>query len=336
MADTQPPNGNGYHDVPLPKRICIICSDPKREYFPTEQQYLTEKDAFEEAGRVAGYLEKLGVEVAIIPANQDLPAALTKFKPEMAINMVGSVYGNEYLASAIPGMLELLQLSYTGSGILGEALTYNKFIVHKLLQQGGVPVPNYQLIDTPSDPLNVELRFPLISKLNAIHGSVEISADAISRDEKHLRERLKFLIETYEQPVLLEEFIVGREITAVLLEGKNKKIYMGEKMFANANEGNAMASYDAVWGEEWLYKYEKFDDENLRLLTKKAFSVLNMADYAKFDVRLDASGRYYFIDANSNPAFGPKESETALGSICDLYGVPFEEILRRLIVNTLG
>src|SRR5690606_7193397 len=114
------------------------------------------------------------ITVKIIPANHDLPNALVKFSPEMAINMVGSVHGNEYLAAAIPGMLELLQISYTGSGILGEALSYNKFIVHKLLQQGGVPVPNYQLVDSPSDPLDIELRFPIISKLNAIHGSVEI------------------------------------------------------------------------------------------------------------------------------------------------------------------
>jgi D-alanine-D-alanine ligase-like ATP-grasp enzyme len=62
-----------------------------------------------------------------------------------------------------------------------------------------------------------------------------------------------------------------------------------------------------------------------------------MQDYAKFDVRLDASGRYYFIDSNANPAFGPKELNTSMGLIIqELYGVPFSEILRRLINNTLG
>ena len=69
---------------------------------------------------------------------------------------------------------------------------------------------------------------------------------------------------------------------------------------------------------------------------KKAFEVLKMEDYAKLDIRLDQSGRYYFIDPNANPAFGPKESFCALGTIMDLYGIDFNEILKRLAINTLN
>ena len=60
-----------------------------------------------------------------------------------------------------------------------------------------------------------------------------------------------------------------------------------------------------------------------------------MADYGKFDIRLDASGRYYFIDCNSNPAFGPKELDVAIANILDLYDVSFYDILKRLLLNTL-
>ena len=69
---------------------------------------------------------------------------------------------------------------------------------------------------------------------------------------------------------------------------------------------------------------------------KKAFEVLKMEDYAKLDIRMDSSGRYYFIDPNANPAFGPKESFCALGTIMDLYGIDFNQILRRLAINTLN
>ena len=60
-----------------------------------------------------------------------------------------------------------------------------------------------------------------------------------------------------------------------------------------------------------------------------------MYDYGKFDIRMDQSGRYFFIDANCNPAFGPKEAEVALSSILDMYGVSFLEILKRLLLNTV-
>ena len=316
---------NGYE---LPKKVGIIYSDVKREYFPTESQYLTEKDALHDAKIISSYLENMGIVVVLFPGNELLPETLRKKRPDMVLNLVGSVKGNEYLSSTIPGVLEILDIPYTGAGILGESLAYNKFLVKKLLQQNGVPVPYYQLFNTPNDLIDPTLRYPLISKLNEIHGAVEITEDAVSENEKQLRERLKFLIQTYEQPVIVEEFIVGREFTAILLEGLNKKVYLGEKAFLDTGEKYILASFESQWGEKDLYHYQRYDDRLLRAYVRRAFEITRMADYAKFDVRMDSSGRYYFIDSNSNPAFGPKELDVALSNILDLYGITFQEILK--------
>jgi D-alanine-D-alanine ligase len=177
----------------------------------------------------------------------------------------------------------------------------------------------------------------LISKLNEIHGAVEITRDAVSENEKHLRDRLKFLIQTYNQPVLVEEFIVGREITGILLEGLNKKIYMGEKVFPENDEKYKFATFEEQWLEHGKesYHYQRYDDTILPEYIRKAFEMTRMADYGKFDIRIDSSGRYYFIDSNSNPAFGPKELDVAMSSILDMYGISFTEILKRLILNTM-
>lgn len=327
-------NGSEYE---LPKTVGIIYSDVKREYFPTEAQYITEKDADRDARVIGRYLHTLGIEVHTYPGNARLPARLYRDKPEMVINVVDSVKGDESLASAIPGVLELLDLPYTGADILGLSLDTNKFLVKKLLQQNGIPVPHYQLFNTPGDYLDPTLRFPLISKLNAIHGAVEITKDAISENEKHLRERLKFLTQVYKQPVLVEEFIVGREVTAILLEGMNRKVYLAEKVFTHPEEKYAFTTFEDQWmhPESLAYQYAKFDDPILKEYVKKAFDVAKMYDYGKFDVRLDQSGRYFFIDTNCNPAFGPKELDTALSVILDMYGISFYEILKRLLLNTV-
>ena len=68
---------------------------------------------------------------------------------------------------------------------------------------------------------------------------------------------------------------------------------------------------------------------------KRAFDVSRMSDYGKFDIRVDQSNRYYFIDSNSNQAFGPKELYFSLGIILGLYGIDFTEILKRLLLNTM-
>lgn len=321
----------------LIKKTGIVFSDVKREYFPTEAQYLTEKDAQIEAHIIANYLKKIKIKPLLYPGNAILAEKLRHDKPDMVLNLVGSVKGNEYLASTIPALLELLDIPYTGAGILGESLAYNKFLVKKLLQQNGVPVPHYQLFNTASDPLDPTLRFPLISKLNEIHGAVEITRDAVSENEKHLIERLKFLMNTYKQPILVEEFIVGREITAILLEGLNKKVYLAEKVFNKPNDKYVFATFEDQWVEHDVeaFHYQKYDDPLLREYVKKAFEITDMDDYGKFDIRLDSSGRYFFIDCNSNPAFGPKEVGCAIANILDLYDISFIDILKRLIQNTL-
>ena len=321
----------------LPKKVGIIYSDVKREYFPTEAQYLTEKDAFQDAQIIASYLKKLGISILLYPASASLPEKLRRDKPEMVLNLAGSIKGNEYLASTIPATLELLEIPYTGAGILGESLSYNKFLIKKLLQQNGIPVPNYQLFNTSTDPIISTLRFPLISKLNEIHGAVEITRNAVSENEKHLRNRLKFLITTYQQPVLVEEFIVGREITAILLEGLNKKVYLTEKVFHKPEEKYLFVTFEDQWLSDKYetFNYQKYQDRLLQEYVKRAFEICKMADYGKFDMRLDSSGRYFFLDANTNPAFGPKETACAMAVILDLYGISFLEILKRLLLNTM-
>jgi D-alanine-D-alanine ligase len=324
-------------EIELPHSVGIIFSDVQRQYFPTEAQYITEKDAEQDARQIGEYLATLGIRVMLYPGDAELPASLRLDQPEMVINLVDSVKGDESLAATIPGVLELLGIPYTGADILGMALDTNKFLVKKLLQQNGVPVPHYQLFNAHADYLDPALRFPLISKLNAIHGSVEITREAVSENEKQLRRRVKNLVRTYKQPVLVEEFISGREVTAIVLQEKKKKVFLAEKIFAHPEQKYVYLTFEDQWltGPSAAFHYARYRDPLLAEYVKKAFEVTRMADYAKFDVRLDQSGRYFFIDTNCNPAMGPKEQDVALSVILDLYGVTFYEILKRLLTNTV-
>ncbi len=323
-------------EVQLPQKVGIIFSDVQRVDFPTEAQYITEKDAEADARLIGERLAALGVTVSLFPGNAELPERLRKNKPEMVFNLVDSIKGDERLAAAIPGVLELLDIPYTGADILGLSLDTNKFLIKKLLQQNGIPVPYYQLFNSAGDILDPMLRFPLISKLNSIHGSVEITSDAVSENEKQLRKRLRYLIRTYKQPVLVEEFISGREVTAIVLQDKKKKVFLAEKAFKHTENKYVFLTFEDQWLTEMnaAFHYTLYADPLLNEYVKKAFNVSRMADYAKFDIRLDQSGRYFFIDTNCNPALGPKEMDVALAVILDLHGVGFDQILKSMMLNT--
>jgi D-alanine-D-alanine ligase len=323
--------------VEWPRRVGILYSHTRREDFPTDAQYITEKDAEKDAITIGEYLGALGVEVLLYPGDEALAERLRQDQPELVLNLVDSVKGQENLAAAIPGVLELLNIPYTGADMLGLALDTNKFLIKELLQRNGIPTPNFQLFNTPEDYLDPTLRFPLISKLNAIHGSVEITRDAVAETEKQLRKRLRRLMHTYRQPVLVEEFVGGREITAILMEGNRKKVYLAEKIFRNIEGKYAFLTFEDQWltAQNAAFYYRPYRDPLLRELVRKAFDVVKMSDYGKFDIRLDDAGRYYFIDSNCNPALGPKELDMALSVILDMNGISFYEILKRLLMNVL-
>ena len=320
-----------------PSSVGILYSHVRREDFPTEAQYITEKDAEHDARVIGEYLGAFGLDVQLYPGDPQLPQRLRQDRPEILLIWSNSVNGKENLAAAIPGVLELLEIPYTGADMLGMALDTNKFFIKELLQRNGLPVPIFQLFTSAEDYLDPTLRFPVISKLNAIHGSVEITAEAVSENEKQLRKRLRKLIRTYDQPVLVEEFVGRREITAILLEGSRKKVYLAEKIFRDTEGPYVYLTFDDQWLTEMnaAFYYQPYRDPVLSEMVRKAFSVAHMGDYGKFDIRLDEAGRYYFIDTNCNPALGPKELDVAIAQILDLYGVSFYELLKRLLLNTV-
>jgi D-alanine-D-alanine ligase len=326
----------------LPKKVAVLYSEVKREYFPTERQYLTEKDAEKDAAALVPYLNGLGVEAVLLPADTRLTARLRHQRPEMVINLVESVRGCEYLSSTVPATLELLEIPYTGASMLGHTLCMNKYITKDLLLQHGIPVPRFQLFTSWRQRLDPSLKFPIILKLNEVHGSLEITRESIIETDRQLRSRLHWLMKTYDQDVLAEEFIEGREFAAFVFQAYNRKVYTIERVFSDGTRKNKynFLDFDLVWKakpEDYFNRVgqRKYHDPLLSELVRKAFLVVNMDDYGKFDIRLDRQGKYYFIDSNPNCYFAPPKLYCDLTMTLKLYGVSFRTLLKKLLINTM-
>jgi D-alanine-D-alanine ligase len=324
------------NNFPLPHRIAILYADAKREYFPSEQVYISEIEAKDRTALVAAELIKMGIDAVTFPGNAQLTENLKNFKPDFVINCVDSVYGQEYLCATIPATLELLQIPYTGTGVMGMTINTNKFFTKNVLSQWGITTPKCQLLKESVDELDLILDFPLIAKLNDYHGSIEISDDSVCEDEKSLATRFKYLQDIYKQPVLVEEYIAGREVSVHVIEGINTKVYAGEKVFKPEYEGKYnIATYANNWGTGDIFTYAKYElPPRIKDSLKLAFDVLKLEDFAKFDLRVDASGRHYIIDVNTNPSLGPVDC--SISTVLGLYGLSFEDILRKIILNTLS
>lgn len=322
-------------EPPLPKKVAIIYSDVKREYFTTEDEYLAEEGADIYANDIAKYVNKLGIDAVCIPCDEHVADNLKKYKPCMALNLVDSVRGKTNLGASIIGLLEILNIPYTGAGTLGWSIGTNKFVMYQLMQSNGIPVPNHQLVSSHSEMIDPVLRYPLFPKLNVEHSSIGIDENSICENEKQLRFKVKELIEKFKQPILIDEFIAGIEVTASVLESVNTKVYAVQRKTGEETREDVM-TFNKKWKNWDNIVYEKYDQPNLKEYVKKTFDVLKMSDYARIDTRIDASGRIYVIDPNCNPFFGPpKETHATYSIILDMYGIDFEETLKRIFINTL-
>ena len=157
-----------------------------------------------------------GHEVVLIEADEDAYGRLRTSGVDLVFNIAEGVRGEDREAQ-IPAMLEMLGIPYTGSGPLSLALCLHKAKTKELLSWHGIPTPAFQVWHRPDEPLSDALAYPLIVKLLHEGSSMGLSYASVVETGEALRGRVKYLRETYQQPILVEQFIEGREFTVPIL-----------------------------------------------------------------------------------------------------------------------
>jgi len=157
-----------------------------------------------------------GHDVTLIEANADAYDGLRRSGVDLVFNVAEGIRGADREAQ-IPAMLEMLGIPYTGSGPLALALCLHKGKTKEVLTYHGIPTPAFQVLQQPDAPLDTSLRFPLIVKLLHEGSSMGLSYGSVVDTPAALVARAAYLMQTYTQPVLVEEFVDGREFTVPIL-----------------------------------------------------------------------------------------------------------------------
>ncbi len=314
--------------------IGVAYSFVDREMFPTEDAYQAEVEVVDRANQVTEKLKELGFKVKGYEADDYLLANLLADKPKLIINLVDTYKGKDRLSTSVPAALELLGIEYTGAGMQGFVLGNNRQFTKEILDSQNIPTPPFQFIKRKGTEIRKELGLPLIVKLNESGGSVGINNDAVQETIDDAKKKVEDMLTTYKMPVLIEKFIDGNEITAIVFDdGYKKHVFLGEKVFNFKPDGkHAFTSIESYKVKDsWTYKkHIEFADKVSKYVTQ-AFNVLRHKDYGKFDIRIDENTKIPFItDSNPNTAFGPSMGLPIM-EVADLYGVKFEEILLSMI-----
>lgn len=157
-------------------------------------------------------LESGGHRVTFLEGNLSLAEELPRVKPDICFNISEGHYGDSREAH-VPTILEMLRIPYTGSGVLTLALSLDKPMTKRVLAYHGLPTPAFQVFERVNEPLDADMRFPLFVKPSREGTGMGVTPESIVRNEEQLRNQLRNQFSRYDQPLLVEEYVEGREIT---------------------------------------------------------------------------------------------------------------------------
>lgn len=271
------------------------------------------------AAAAAKALEQLpGAEVTVegIDEPKTLIALLKRTKPALAFNLCESLRGDPRYEIPVPVILESFGVAYTGNTPFALRQCLDKATAKQTLGDAGVSVPGGDVVRCEADVARLEGPLPAMVKPSREDGSIGIENSSVCRDLSRLRKRARFVLEKMKQPAIVEAFVDGREFNvSVLGDEKPQTLPLAEIDFAGLPaDAPKIVSYRAKWNTrtaEYKGTVPKFglEDEaltrKLRLTALAAFRALGLRDYARVDMRVDASGNPFVIDVNPNCDIAP-------------------------------
>jgi D-alanine-D-alanine ligase len=313
----------------------------------SDPAWASRADVANVATGVASALAADGHEPHLVGVDGDLAAlraTLLELEVDCAFNLCESLVSDARLESAVPLVLELLGIPFTGSPPEVLSFALRKDRVKQRLQAAGIPTPAGRVMTRPEDPC--DLPFPLIVKPTREDGSVGISRTSVVRSPHELARVVDSVVTRFRQPALVEQFVDGREFNVALLGHPTPRVLpLSEIDFTGLPDGAPrIVSYEAKWASGSV------DDlgtvpvlhpslpttvaARVRRVATDAFRAVGVRDYGRVDVRLASSGEPYVVDVNPNcdlsASAGMARAAAAVGIDYDaLVGLLVRYALRR-------
>ena len=286
------------------------------------------------------------LEASLLPPHS-LVQKLEEYRPDLCFNIAEGHFGDSR-ESHIPSILEMLRIPYTGSRVLTLALALDKSMTKRILTYHDLPTPEFQTIGRYNTPIDAdllgadgELRFPLFVKPSQEGTSVGITAENVVYTVAQLRDQVKKQVERYNEPVLCERFIKGREITVGIIGNLkptsarrlNERtpphvlptsqfffppMEIDLKSYGEEEAGvyTSRIKVDLVDDFRWLCPapLDPAFVKRLNLLAAAVFRVTGCLDVARVDFRLDEenNNKPYILEVNPLPGLNPDYSDICI------------------------
>ncbi len=302
------------------KNICVLYNKPENLHDESDM------DTQISANEVTNVLGKLGYDVEFLGIDKREIDKVNKLKADVVFNLVEWAGKNLGLGVEVIKILERRKIPFTGSGSWGFLLSGNKVMMKREMKKNKILTPG--------------LKFPAIVKPSLEHCGIGISQNSIVRDEIEMRDKVRELTEKYNQPVIAEEFIDGRELQVTILE-KNGRPWVLPAAEIFFDKPRAVLSYEMKWVEK-SPEYNQARMEPARLdqrletkiekIAKKCYLKLGGRDYPRLDLRV-RGGEIFVLEINNNPGVD-WDIDAGMGISARLAGFKtYGELLTHIVEN---
>ena len=289
-------------------------------------------------------LKQAGHEVVCLGVKDELGPirkAIEEHKPHVVFNLLGHFQGITAYDAHVVSWIELRHVPYTGCNPRGLLLSSDKVLGKKILSFHRIPSPAFQTFKRGrAVRVAKRLDFPLFVKSAAEHASIGIAQASIVQTEEALRERVTFIHDTVGTDALAEHYIEGRELYVAVMGNQRLKVFpVWEMTFENLPKGAAPIATSQV---KWNLAYQKKIGVNtgpakdlpegvenkISRLAKRIYRALGLSGYARIDLRLDADGQVWVLEANANPDLSQDED---LAESARSTGLKYPDLLHRIM-----
>ena len=293
-----------------PKKIAVLMGGPGEE-----------KDVSLKSGQaIIKALNHNGYDVTSIILDTKLEKLV---KDLLSVDLVFlGLHGNIGENGTIQGFLDALGIIYTGSGPLSSAICMDKNISKIIAKNNGIMTPKWKLCDTVID--DAKMNYPVIVKPNGQGSTVGLR---IVNNESELKPALEYAF-NYDNSVLVEEYIQGRELTVMLIDGKAQPVC---EIIPSHEFYDYECKYTAGMSK---YICPAEIDDNISNYVKKIsenlFDLLKCENYSRADFRMDDQNKFWFLEMNTLPGM----TDTSLAPMSALAaGISFNELIDKIVMH---
>ncbi len=311
-----------------------LCYDLKEDYLaagfaPHDVMELDDEDTI---AAIAAALAGLGHRVERIGRGRELARRLVAGERwDLVFNLAEGVRGRSREAQ-VPALCEMFDQPYTFSDALTCAVTLDKPLAKRLVRDSGLPTPEFEVVETLEQAERVTLEPPLFVKPAAEGSSKGISARSRVADRSELIEACGELLRLFRQPVLVERYLPGRELTVGIVGNGNARVIgVMEVIFKAGKDGDYTALNKAEYTERVEYRLLNGDplDRRAREIALGAYRALSCCDAARVDLRCDEDGEPCFLEVNPLPGLHPVRSDLPI--LSGLAGVSYGDLLGEIV-----